>query len=53
MPKLRLYFDCCCYFRFLDDLTLEKVRHEYEAILTILRKCEAGEWDILSSANHR
>ena len=49
MKKLKLYLDCCCYYRFLDDHSQERVRIEYEAVMTILRKKEMGAWDILSS----
>ena len=49
MKKLRLYLDCCCYYRIFDDLSHPKIRHECEAILTILNKRENGEWEIFSS----
>ena len=49
MKKLRLYLDSCCFNRPYDDLSHEKIRHENEAILTIINKSESGSWDILGS----
>lgn len=49
MSKLKLYLDCCCFNRPYDDLSQEKVRHECEAVLTIIRNCEIGQWDIVGS----
>ena len=49
MDKAVIYMDNCCYNRPFDDLTDDKVRHESEAVLTIIDKCETGVWDLVES----
>lgn len=49
MKKLKLYLDSCCFNRPFDDLSQDKVRLECEAVLTIINKCESGEWDVFES----
>ena len=49
MKKLRLYLDSCCFNRPFDDLSQEKIRLEFEALVIIIGKCENGDWDILAS----
>jgi predicted nucleic acid-binding protein len=41
--------DVCCLNRPFDDQTQDKIRIESDAILAILSKCIAGEWQLLSS----
>jgi len=38
---MRIYFDNCCLNRPYDDLTLNTVRMECEAILSIIDNCAA------------
>ena len=49
MIKYKIYMDCCCFNRPFDDLSHDKIRHECDAILTIINKCENGIWDIFKS----
>lgn len=45
----KIYLDCCCFNRPFDDISQEKIRHECEAILTIVSNCELGVWDVFRS----
>ncbi len=45
----RIYLDVCCFNRPFDDQTQSRIRVETEAILAILERCEAGEWELLIS----
>jgi predicted nucleic acid-binding protein len=47
MPGVRIYRDVCCLNRPFDDQREERVRLEAEAILTILRRVEAGIWNLV------
>ena len=49
MNKFRIYMDCCCFSRPFDDLSQEKVRLESEAVLSIIRICELGQWEFFKS----
>lgn len=46
---LNIYLDVCCFNRPFDDQSQSRVRIEAEAVLAILERCEAGEWNILIS----
>jgi predicted nucleic acid-binding protein len=46
---MRIYLDNCCLNRPYDDLSNDSVRLECEAILSIIDKCGAGDWELLSS----
>jgi len=46
---MRIYMDVCCLGRPFDDLTQGRVYLEAEAVLSILSRCESGEWILLSS----
>jgi len=46
---MRLYMDVCCLGRPFDDLTQSRIYLEAEAVLSIISRCESGEWDLLSS----
>ena len=48
-PSLLIYADVCCLNRPLDDLQQARIRLEAEAMLTILQKCEDGEWALVNS----
>jgi len=41
--------DVCCLSRPFDDLTQSRVYLEAEAVLSIISRCEHGEWTLLSS----
>jgi len=45
--SMRIYLDNCCYNRPFDDLTQDRIRLEAEAILTIIKRAEAGLWKIV------
>jgi hypothetical protein len=49
-PIRRIYLDVCCLNRPFDDQRQDRIRLEAEAVLLILRRCEAGAWQWLSSA---
>ncbi|MBR8838224.1 MAG: PIN domain-containing protein [Stigonema ocellatum SAG 48.90 = DSM 106950] len=44
-----IYLDVCCFNRSFDVQIQERVRLETEAISLILERCEAGEWELLTS----
>ena len=46
---MRIYMDVCCLGRPFDDLTQSRVYLEAEAVLSIISRCENGEWALLSS----
>lgn len=46
----RVYLDVCCLNRPFDDQQQDRVRLEAEAVLLILKRCESGEWQWISSA---
>ncbi|MPZ14593.1 MAG: PIN domain-containing protein [Chloroflexi bacterium] len=46
----RIYLDVCCLNRPFDDQLQERIRLEAEAVLLILGRCDAREWQWLSSA---
>jgi predicted nucleic acid-binding protein len=48
MPKI--YLDVCCLNRPFDDQQQDRVHLEAEAVLLILKRCESGEWQWVSSA---
>ena len=46
---MKLYLDNCCYNRPFDDQTQNRIHLESEAVLAILKACEDGNIQILSS----
>lgn len=44
-----IYADICCLNRPLDDLQQSRIRLEAEAIISVLEKCQDGEWVLLNS----
>ena len=40
---MRIYLDCCCLQRPLDDQTQPRIKVEAEAVLAILSSVQAGE----------
>jgi predicted nucleic acid-binding protein len=46
----KVYLDVCCLNRPFDDQQQDRVHLEAEAVLLILKRCESGEWQWVSSA---
>ena len=46
----RVYLDVCCLNRPFDTQEQDRLRLEAEAVLLILKHCEAGEWQWVTSA---
>lgn len=46
---MKIYLDVCCLNRPFDGLNQERIRLETEAILSILNRCESGQWELISS----
>jgi predicted nucleic acid-binding protein len=44
---MRIYMDVCCLNRPFDSQKEEKVRLEADAVISILQRCESGEWILL------
>ena len=47
--NFKIYLDCCCFNRPFDDLSVDKIRFECEAVTAILQNAEKGFWDIYRS----
>lgn len=47
---MKVYLDNCCYNRPFDDQTQDRIHLESEAVLAILKACENGSIQILSSS---
>ena len=41
--------DCCCLGRPFDDLSQDRIYLEAEAVLSIVSRCEKGEWTMIAS----
>jgi predicted nucleic acid-binding protein len=41
--------DVCCLCRPYDDISQERIYFEAEAVLSIISRCESGEWTLISS----
>ncbi len=50
MDMLSIYLDVCCLNRPFDDQNQPRIALETEAIITILRQCQSGEWKLITSA---
>lgn len=46
---MRIYLDCCCLQRPLDDQTQPRIRVETEAVLAILAAAQSGDVALLTS----
>ena len=46
---MRIYLDVCCLNRPFDDQTQNRIHLEAEAIITIMKFVENGQWDLLNS----
>ena len=49
MERLRLYLDTCCFNRPFDRIHQDKIRFECDAVLTIIKNCDDGMFDVLRS----
>lgn len=47
--KYKIYADICCLNRPLDNLEQLRIRLESEAVISILEKCEKGEWLLINT----
>lgn len=47
---MKIYLDVCCLNRPFDDQTQDRVHLEAEAILSIFRRLEKGDWTWISSS---
>jgi hypothetical protein len=47
--RMKIYLDVCCLNRPFDDLSQDRIRLEADAVLTILKRCGSGEWEIAAS----
>ena len=46
---MRVYFDCCCLQRPLDDQTQPRIRVESEVVIALLNAVQAGDIILLNS----
>lgn len=46
---MKIYLDACCLNRPFDDQTQDRIRLESEAVLTILSRCQSGQWQLVGS----
>ena len=46
---MKVYFDVCCLNRPFDDQSQDKIHLEAEAVLTVLKHIDIGEWTSVSS----
>ena len=46
---MKIYLDVCCYSRPFDDLVVDRIRIEAEAVSIILERCEKGIYELISS----
>jgi predicted nucleic acid-binding protein len=47
--KYVIYLDVCCLNRPFDDWSQSRTRLEAEAVLTIIKHCQLGDWYLLNS----
>jgi predicted nucleic acid-binding protein len=45
----RIYLDVCCLNRPFDDQTQPRIALENQAVLTILSRCQSGQWHLITS----
>ena len=46
---MKIYLDVCCFNRPFDDFSQARIRIEAEAVLSILARCEYGDWAVAAS----
>lgn len=49
VAMIKIYFDVCCINRPFDDQTQDRVHLEAEAVVTILKHIESGDWSWIGS----
>ena len=49
IEAMKIYLDVCCLNRPFDDQTQTRIHLEAEAVLSIIRAVEDGEWEWISS----
>jgi len=47
---MKVYLDACCLNRPFDDQTQDRIHLESEAVLTVLKHVEAGDWEWIASS---
>ena len=47
---MKVYLDACCLNRPYDDQTQDRIHLESEAVLTVLKHIEAGDWEWVVSS---
>ena len=47
---MKIYLDVCCLNRPFDDQTQDRIHLESEAVITILRHVEIGDWTWINSS---
>jgi predicted nucleic acid-binding protein len=47
--EMRVYFDACCLNRPFDDQTQDRIRLESEAVLLLMRRLKAEQWEWIGS----
>ena len=46
---MKIYMDTCCYFRPFDDQTQDRILLESDAVLSVIFRCNNGDWSLLGS----
>lgn len=46
---MEIYLDACCLSRLFDDQFQDRIKIETDAILSILTRCQTGEWKLIGS----
>jgi len=46
---MKIYLDNCCFNRFFDDQSNQRIHLESEAIKAILNQCESRDWNLIVS----
>ncbi len=48
--KYKIYLDVCCLNRPFDNQTQPRIRLESEAVMTIIDRCQSGDWKMINSS---
>ena len=46
---MKIYMDNCCYYRPFDDQTQDRILIETDAVLSVISRCDTGDWKLLGS----
>jgi predicted nucleic acid-binding protein len=49
IPTYRIYLDACCLNRPFDNQRQFRIALETQAILSILSRCQSGQWQLMAS----